>query len=140
MRNAVNPTPDMLCESCHQREATYDVTSIVGDLIQKSHLCQECFQTRSPAGTFAAADSRCKYCGGQASSGGTDILALLTGFEQTGFRCTPCNAEFQRYTLLELAAVPEGLSQQKQLGALRSLRNRRDAHMRQWVLERGPAR
>ena len=130
----------MLCESCHQREATCHVTSILGDLMQKRDLCQECFETLSPgAETLAAAASRCEYCGGQAFSEGTDVLALLTGVEQTRFMCMPCNAEFQRYTLEDLAGLPEGLSHQKQLSALRSLRHRRDAHMRQWVSERGPA-
>jgi protein-arginine kinase activator protein McsA len=130
----------MLCESCHQREATCHVTSILGDLMQKRDLCQECFEVLTPgAGTLAAAASRCEYCGGQAFSEGTDVLALLTGVEQTKFMCMPCNGEFQRYTLQDLAGLPEGLSHQKQLSALRSLRDRRDAHMRQWVSERGPA-
>ena len=53
--------------------------------------------------------------------------------------CLPCNAEFQRYTLQELAGLPKGLSHQKQSSTLRSLRDRRDAHIRQWVSERGPA-
>jgi protein-arginine kinase activator protein McsA len=130
----------MLCESCHQREATCHVTSIHGDLMQKRDLCQECFEALSPGGgTLAAAASRCEYCGGQAFSEGTDVLALLTGVEQTRFMCMPCNAEFQRYTLQDLAGLPEGLSHQKQLSALRSLRDRRDAHMRQWASERRPA-
>jgi DNA-directed RNA polymerase subunit RPC12/RpoP len=108
--------------------------------MQKRDLCQECFEALSPgAGTLAAAASRCEYCGGQACSEGTDALALLTGAEQTTFMCMPCNAEFQRHTLQELAALPEGLPHQKQLSALRSLRDRRDARMRQWVSERGPA-
>ena len=108
--------------------------------MQKRDLCQECFEALSPgAGLSAAAASRCEYCGGQAFSEGTDVLARLTGVERTRFMCMPCNAEFQRYTLQELAALPEGLSHQKQLSALRSLRDRRDAHMSQWVSERGPA-
>lgn len=130
----------MLCESCHQREATCHLTSILGDLMQKRDLCQECFEALSPdAGTLAAADSRCEYCEGQAFSGGTDILALLTGIQQMRFMCMPCSAEVQRYMLQELAALPEGLSYKEQLSALRSLRDRADAHIRQWVSERGSA-
>ncbi len=132
--------PDMLCQSCQKREATCHVTSILGDLIQKRDLCPECFEAISPgAGTWAPADSPCQYCGGQAFSGGTDLLALLTGIEQVRLMCVPCNAEFQRYTLRELAALPEGLSHQEQLSALRSLRDKRDAHMRQWVSDRRSA-
>ncbi len=108
--------------------------------MQKRDLCQECFEALSPGpGTVAAAASRCEYCGDQAFCEGTDVLALLTGVGQTRFICVPCNAEFQRYTLQELAALPKGLSHEDQLSALRSLRDRRDAHMRQWVSERGPA-
>ncbi len=130
----------MLCESCHQREATCHITSIVGDLMQKRDLCQECYAAVSPgAGTSAAAASRCEYCGGQAFCEGTDMLAFLTGDDQTRSMCMRCNTEFQRYTLQELAALPEGLSHEDQLSALRSLRDRRDAHMRQRVSERGPA-
>ncbi len=108
--------------------------------MQKRDFCQDCFEALSSgAGTVAAAASRCEYCGGQAFSEGTDVLALLTGVGQTRFMCKPCNGEFQRYTLQELAALPEGLSHTNQLNALQSLRDRRDAHMRQWVPERGPA-
>ncbi len=122
----------MLCESCHQREATCHLTSILGDLMHKRDLCQGCFEALSPgAGTVAAAASRCDYCGGQAFSEATDVLGLLTGVEQTRFMCMPCNTKFQRYTLQELGALPEGLSHEEQLNALRSLRDRRDAHMRQ---------
>ena len=102
--------------------------------MQKRDLCQDCFEALSPgAGTLAAASARCAYCGGQAFSEGTDVLALLTGVEQTNCMCMPCNAEFQRYTLQELAALPEGVSHPERLSALRSLRDQREAHMRQWV-------
>ena len=108
--------------------------------MQKRDLCQECFEAISTgAGTLAAATSRCEYCGGQAFSEATDVLALAMGADQTRLMCKPCNAEFQRYTLQELAALPEGLSHEEQLSALRSLRERRNAHLRQWVSERGPA-
>ena len=130
----------MLCASCQQREATCHVTSIIGDHIHKRDYCQECFEALSPgAGTLAAAAARCDYCGGQAFSEGTDVLALLTGVEQARFMCLPCNTEFQRYTLQELAALPAELPHQKQLSALASLRDRRDAHMKQWVSNRGSA-
>lgn len=108
--------------------------------MQKRDLCPECFEALSvDGGTLAAAGSRCKYCGDQARSGGTDMLALLTGIHQMRLMCAACNAEFQRYILQELAALPEGLSYPKQLSAVRSLRSRAAAHMKQWVLKRGSA-
>ncbi|NLG35647.1 MAG: hypothetical protein GX548_09870 [Lentisphaerae bacterium] len=32
----------MLCESCHQKEATVHVTQIVGGQVEKHHLCEAC--------------------------------------------------------------------------------------------------
>jgi len=86
----------MLCESCHQREATCHVTAILGDVIQKRDLCPECFEASSPdARGFASAqrDARCEYCGGQLCAGGTDFLAMVTGVQKLKFMCMPCSVE-----------------------------------------------
>ncbi len=83
-------------------------------------------------------DARCEYCGGQPCAGGTDFLALTTGVQKMKFMCMPCTLEFQRYSQQQLEALPDGLSQPEQLDAIRALRDRADAHMKQWVSQRGP--
>src|SRR5437773_2903461 len=78
----------MLCESCHQREATCHVTWIIGDVRQKRDLCPECFEASSPdAGRLACAqrDAMCEYCGGQPCAGDTDFFAMVTGVQKLRF-------------------------------------------------------
>src|SRR5438034_622836 len=114
----------MLCESCHQREATCHVTAILGDVIQKRDLCPECFEASSPNATgFASAqrDARCEYCGGQPCAGGTDFLAMVTGVQKLKFICMPCSVERNRYIQEALQQDALGLSQHEQLALLRKL-------------------
>jgi|SRR5882724_4564948 len=130
----------MLCEACHQREATCHVTAILDDVMQKRDLCPECFEASSPgAGEFASAqrDARCEYCGGEPCAGGTDFLAMATGVQSLKFMCMSCSMEHNRYLQQQLQQSDSGLSQQEQLALLRKLDESADKHMRQWVSERG---
>jgi hypothetical protein len=58
------------------------------------------------------------------------------GIQQMKFMCMPCTLEFQRYTQQELQRMPAGSSQQEQLAAIRTLCDKADTHMKQWVSER----
>ncbi|HTY88715.1 MAG TPA: hypothetical protein VMB80_14705 [Candidatus Acidoferrum sp.] len=130
----------MLCDSCHKREATRHVTVIVGDMMQKRDFCAECFEADSPSVAAGAVDqsgARCEYCGGQPCAGAADFLALGTVIPQMKFMCVPCSLEYQRYLQQELEAGPGDLTQQQQLDAIRKLRERANAHMRQWAAEGG---
>jgi len=130
--------PNMLCESCHQRDATCHVTSILGDVMQKRDLCEECFKAVSPdMGAALSPNARCHYCGGEPFCAGNDFLALAMGLQETKVLCVPCSEEFHRFAQRELVALPDGLSQERQLAEIRQLRERADAHMKRWISERG---
>jgi len=130
----------MLCEACQKNEATCHICTIVDGVSQSRDLCIECHDAISPeAREFPAAqrDARCEYCGGQPCAGGTDIFALVTGIQKLKFMCMPCSMEHNRYVQQQLQHDASGLSQQEQMDLLRKLDREADAHMRQWVSERG---
>jgi protein-arginine kinase activator protein McsA len=130
----------MLCESCHQREATCHVNTIMDGVVTSRDLCIECQEANSPeAREFSAAqrDAHCQYCGGQPCAGGTDFLALVTGVQKLKFMCVPCSMEHNRFLQQQLKRDASGLSQEEQLALLRKLDEQADEHMEQWVSERG---
>jgi protein-arginine kinase activator protein McsA len=131
---------DMLCESCHKNEATCHICTIVDGISQSTDLCIECYEASSPGARDLAAaqrDARCEYCGGQPCSGGTDIFAMVSGVQKLKFMCMPCSLEHNRYVQQQLHPDASGLSQHEQLAMLRKLDREADAHMKQWVSERG---
>jgi len=130
----------MLCDNCHQREATCHVCAVEGDVMTSRDLCVECHEASSPeAREFSAAqrDARCEYCGGQPCAGGTDFLGLVTGVQKLEFMCMPCSMEHNRYVQQQLQPNPAGLSLQEQMALLRKLDREADEHMKRWVSERG---
>ena len=129
----------MLCENCHQREATCHVCVIVGDVMKSRDLCIECHEASSPeAREFSAAqrDARCEYCGGEPCAGGTEFLALVTGVQKLKFMCMPCSMEHNGYVQQQLQQDASGQSQQGQLALIRKLDRETDEHMKRWVSER----
>ena len=133
----------MLCENCKRNEATCHVCTVVGGVSQSRDLCSECYEASSPeAREFSAAqrDARCEYCGGQPCAGGTDFMAMATGLPTLKFMCMPWSMEHNQYLQQQLQPLQQdasSLSQQEQLELLRQLNRQADAHMRQWVSERG---
>jgi protein-arginine kinase activator protein McsA len=130
----------MLCEICHKNEATCHVCVIVNGVSQSSDLCIECHEASSPeARLFSEAqrNARCQYCGGQPCAAGTDFLAMVAGVQKLKFMCMPCSMEHNRYVQQQLQRDASGLSQQEQLTLLRKLDREADAHMNQWLSERG---
>ena len=91
------PVFDMLCESCHQREANHHITTCInGDAMQKRDLCPECFLASSPdlppeSRRLATAqrDARCVYCGSKPYIGGTVLLAGSLGLGPSRSRSGP---------------------------------------------------
>ena len=130
----------MLCERCHEREATCHSTTVIEDVTRSTDLCSECFASSAPPETrdflAAAKTAHCRYCGGHPCAGGTDFFEMLTGGQQMSFMCMPCSQEFLRYTQQELERAPQGLSQQEQMAALGTLRDKAERHMKQWVSQR----
>jgi protein-arginine kinase activator protein McsA len=132
----------MLCEKCHEREATCHSTTVIDGASSDISLCEECFASSAEPAVrecFAAAKTaRCRYCGGVACSGGMDSPEISTGgHQQMIFLCLRCVGEYGRYWQQQLQQVPQDLPQQKQMAAIRALLDDADRHMRQWVLERG---
>ena len=129
----------MLCQNCHEREATCHVVAIADGVSRSRDLCNECFEAESPEAKERASEARaahCQYCGGQPCAGGTDFLVLMTGVQQMKYMCMPCLMEHNRYIQQQLQQEDSGLSQQEQLAALRTLNIAADKHMKQWVSER----
>jgi protein-arginine kinase activator protein McsA len=130
----------MLCERCHKSEAACHICTIVDGISQSRNLCSECHEASSPeARDFAAAqrEAHCEYCGGQPCAGGTDIFAMMTGEQKLKFMCMPCSMERNQYIQQKLQRDSSGLSQHEQLSLIRKINNDADAHMKQWVLDRG---
>jgi protein-arginine kinase activator protein McsA len=130
----------MLCEKCHEREATCHSVVIIEDETQTTDLCEECFELSGSQEVKdymrAVETAHCRYCGGQPCAGGTDFLALATGQQQTSYMCMPCSGEFHKFTKQELERTSDGLSQPEQLAAIQTLRDETDRHMKEWVSKR----
>jgi protein-arginine kinase activator protein McsA len=131
----------MLCEKCHEREATCHTTTILGSVQKSTDLCNECFGASAPPDAREAANAlraaHCKYCGSQPCAGGTDMLALLTGQHRMSFMCLPCSMEFHRFMQQESRRMPHDSSQQAQLAAIGALQEAADKHMKEWISQRG---
>lgn len=123
-----------ICDSCHRHPATVH-SFIVQDGESKAvDLCSTCAQAAAFPGDSASArhDSRCDYCGGQPCSGGTDLLAMAMGLQESKFMCMACSMEFLQYVRGEMRRFPQGLPHSSKIEAIRSLRERADRHMREW--------
>jgi protein-arginine kinase activator protein McsA len=129
----------MLCEQCHQQEATVHLMQIVGGVVEKvvkGNLCVECFKAFNPIEApplTEVSHGLCQYCGAQPCSGGTDFLALTTGVRKMKFMCIACSLEHARYIRRELGRISPDLSQEEELTALRLLSVATDKHMKLWA-------
>jgi protein-arginine kinase activator protein McsA len=131
----------MLCQICHEREATCHIATIADGVLKSRDLCIECFEADSPGAKDRAAEAhaaRRQYCGSQPCAGGTDFLALMTGVQRMKYMCVPCSKEHNRYIQQQLQQADSEQSQQEQLAALGKLNVAADKHMKQWVSARDP--
>src|ERR1041385_8381407 len=91
-----------ICDTCHERPATYHFIRIIDGVTQKTDLCSQCFEaSASPEEKeqlAAMRNARCDYCGEQAAIGSTDTLAMTMGIQKTNHLCFACGAELHRYT------------------------------------------
>jgi len=129
----------MLCEQCHQREASNHVCSFVEGVKHTRDICTECLESSStPEAVFAASmrGARCDFCGAPANVGGTDHLAFCAGEHRLTHFCFSCSEEYNRFTGSATERMQEGLSQQQQLDALRQLRQDTEKHMKNWLSRR----
>jgi protein-arginine kinase activator protein McsA len=129
----------MLCEQCHEREATNHLTSFVGDVKHTRDVCTQCLETsNSPESQFAASmrDAPCDFCGEFANIGFTDHLALSVGEQRFTNLCFRCSEEFDRYTSAAMKRLSPDLPREQQLDAIRQLRQDAERHMREWLSRR----
>jgi len=113
---------------------------IVAGVSLSRDVCMECREVISPEAresSTAQPNARCEYCGGEPCAGGTDFLVMVTGVRKLRFMCMPCSVEHNRYLQQRLPQDASGLSQPEQATLLRRLNDEADAHMKQWVSERG---
>ena len=129
----------MICEQCHQREATSHICSFVNGVKQTRDLCTECLESSdTPEAALAASirGARCDFCGAPANTSGNNTLALCIGEERSDNFCFTCAEEYNRYTGSAVEQWPKDLSQQQQLDALRQLLQDADKHMKDWLSRR----
>jgi protein-arginine kinase activator protein McsA len=130
----------MLCEKCHEREATCHSTTVSDGVASSAAMCKECFasaaESAAPVFFAAAKTARCRYCGGQ-PCGGVDFSQMLTGGQQMSFMCLQCMNEFGRYCQQQLAHLPQDLPEQEQMAVFRALLVEAERHMTMWNSERG---
>jgi protein-arginine kinase activator protein McsA len=130
---------DIICEVCHERLATHFVS--YGSTGKSGHLCDECFGSSVPPEvrdrSAAVREAHCQYCGSQPCTGSGDMFALITGVQKSKYMCIPCSMEYHGFIQQHLSPEASSLSQQEQLTVIRKLLDEADAHMKQWVSEKG---
>ena len=134
----------MLCDNCHQQEATSCVNTVEDGVVTTQNLCADCHAASSTdARDFIAQaeHARCEYCGDGPCAGGTDLLALGTGVPKLKFMCMPCAMEHGRYVterLPQLLKDAAGKSYQQEVALVRQLSEKADQHMKQWLAKGRP--
>src|SRR5664279_946005 len=89
----------MLCDNCHQREATCHVTNctnVSGDVPTTGNLCSECFGAAAPVMAqelSSAFQAGCQYCGSEPDCSAPDLSAGLRGKHQIRALCKRCAQE-----------------------------------------------
>jgi protein-arginine kinase activator protein McsA len=136
----------MLCEICHEREATVHTTQIAGDVQKTRDLCEQCFQGTEPSGAgdlAAALKAGCRYCGGEPYAGGCS--SLPTRVRGITFMCKPCSAEYYRFLdhkipgfveCARTATVTDDLIAKLSACDFSAILTEVDGHMKEWVAER----
>src|SRR6266487_2273857 len=111
----------MLCENCHQNQATCRITRIEHGVMTLKNLCSQCDEEELAA---AMRTAQCEYCGGQPCARGADIFALATGGHRLKFMCLPCSLEHNRYVQEQIQINVSAASQEEQPALLRRLSRR----------------
>jgi protein-arginine kinase activator protein McsA len=137
----------MLCDTCHEREATVHTThctNIADDVPKQQHLCNECFEASSPnqaSELTAALDAGCRYCRGTPGIGGADAIAGMSGVQKISFMCRPCAEEYHRFLALKLPGFGKETITDEQIATIRThdfsaILAELEKHMKKWVSER----
>ena len=134
----------MLCENCHQREATSHVNKIEGDVVTSRDLCSECFESShtEARGITQVWEAGCQYCGGPPVIGGADPLATIGGIHKLRCMCKLCSDEYHRFLQVKMPGFGTGAMTKEQLSKMKTydipaIFSEANKHMKQWVSEKG---
>lgn len=130
----------MICEQCHEREATCGSTTVTESGAVSRSLCEVCFASSAELEVrelfLAMKSARCKFCGGLAVSGGMDAPDSSGATGPMNFLCARCGAEFWRYWQEQVATVSQDLPQPEQMAAMRVMLEEAERYMTEWVKKR----
>lgn len=90
----------MLCEICHEREATVHTTPLVPEGTPTSHLCRECFQIRGPIAGMQSVEGMvqtCHYCGAQCGFGASGSRPISIVVQGAICACRECGDDLNEY-------------------------------------------
>jgi protein-arginine kinase activator protein McsA len=105
----------MLCDICHERDATIHTTTTRPEGVSDSHLCRECFHARGPivgAQLVEGAEKTCHYCGADCKLGGFGSQAVSILIPGAISCCRECGDDLQQYFAghLSTASTEEDLT------------------------------
>ena len=129
----------MLCQQCQRNEANCHLTSIGPDnRAQSKNLCRACYEAGSPQVNelVTQRETRCSYCGGWPSAGGTDLFESVTGVQAKKFWCLACATEYSRFVLQQLQLRSPSLTEAEDHAYLRTVNEQTEQYMKQWVAKR----
>ena len=134
----------MLCENCHQREATCHVNTIGGGAMTSRDLCSECFESSDHTeakGITKVWEAGCQYCGGPPVIGGADPLASIGGIHKLRCMCRPCADEYHRFLEVKMPGFGSDTLTKEQAAKLAkhdfaAILTEAEEHMKKWLAER----
>lgn len=141
----------MLCNKCQTRNATVHFTTCTGngdEEPRKIDLCQECFETSDleekrflPVDFQSALRAGCRFCGGEAHSGGMDLVALLGGIRKMSVLCKLCSEEYYGLIKKKLPGFGDPDATKEQMAVITAcdfpaIVTELENHMKQWVAKR----
>ena len=125
----------MLCEKCHEREATVHTTMTDGANHTNVDLCLQCSEEANP-GLASVFQAGCHYCGGAFYCSGPALSAQSPGGPMLWALCKRCAEEFYGFCNRRLPGIGTEAFTQEQFSKLSALLTKADEHMRRWVTER----
>jgi protein-arginine kinase activator protein McsA len=125
----------MLCEKCHQQEATVHTTTIAGESVARVDLCAQCSEEANP-GLASVLPGGCHYCGSAPYCSAPDPSAQSSGTPKLWALCKRCAEEFYGCCNRRLPGIGTDAFTQEQFSKLPALLKELDGHMKRWVSER----
>ena len=141
----------MLCENCHQREATHHEhifnftadggehgSAQLADAPSESNLCEVCFEDPSPdtREMTAAWKAGCSYCGGEPIMTMSNLSGVTSHERKTTVLCERCSREFSRCLKLKFPGVADDSITPEQMAGLKAIFSEIHDHLKKWVSER----